>query len=1244
MTTLLSRFRIGTKIAGTVLTVLALTVVIAWLALTSLGQLNDRLTHIVDVSDEKVRLAANLHRNLVEVSRAEKNFLLATTAAERDQYVATTDQLFVEIEDRQSRLVELADAKGLALFNEFDENWRGYLEIAEQVRDLVSAGDIERATALSMGDARIQMDVAASKLEAIVAKNDADMDLDKQLSAADFVRARNLLIGCSLLAVVVGLALGLTVSWAITTSLQAMVRVAGEIADGVVTEKVAVVSRDETGELAAAFNRSIDYLQEMAGVAGRIAGGDLATDFSYRSQRDTLGIALHHMMLELRRITAENELRVWQATGQSELNDRMRGELSMVDLAQNVINYLCHYLDAQIGALYVNENDHLKLVGSYAYTRRKGLSDQFRIGEGLVGQAALERQPIVISEIPDDYIRIQSGLGESPPHHIVVVPFVYEDRVGGVIELGRFGEWTDAQMSFLKLLTESVAISCQVSLARTRMMELLEKTQRQAEELQVQTEELEAQQEELRQTNEELKQQTHALEESAEELQTQQEELKATNEELTEKTWLLEQQRTEVEEQNRTLQRAQKELESRAQDLALASRYKSEFLSNMSHELRTPLNSMLILAHMLADNEEGNLTEEQVESAQVVYESGQDLLALINDILDLAKVESGRMDRHLESVDPAHLLSEVGRSFAPVAKEKGLEFQTHLEAGLPELIYTDRKRVEQILKNLLSNAFKFTADGSVTVTIHRPEADRRLLRSDLDPSRVVAISVTDTGIGISEKHQQTIFEAFQQVDGSISREYGGTGLGLSISREMAAFLEGEIGLQSTVGQGSTFTLYLPETIAEGGPPPLEAGPVSSPAEETLPSEGAVSVVTVADDREGLTEGDRLLLVIEDDPRFAKVLRGFAHDRDFKVLVAHDGESGLHLARQHKPMAIVLDLKLPRISGWDVLAQIKDDPDTRHIPVHIISGEDETLTAFQRGAIGYLTKPVDSTELDQAFESIQSFLARRVRTLLIVDDDLGTRKTLRKLIGNGDVECLDANSAQEALNVLQTRPVDCMILDLRLPDMSGFDLLDRLEANGDIHKPPVIVYTGKELTREENDHLIRYADTVIVKGIKSEERLLDETSLFLHRVVSALPAGKQRIIRQLHDLEAAFEQKKILLVDDDVRNAFALSRLLSEKGLDVEIATDGQKALDILVARPDTDLVLMDVMLPVVDGLEVIRRIRAQRKFANLPILAVTAKAMRGDREECLAAGANDYLPKPVDVDRLLSLLRVWLYR
>jgi CheY-like chemotaxis protein/putative methionine-R-sulfoxide reductase with GAF domain len=917
------------------------------------------------------------------------------------------------------------------------------------------------------------------------------------------------------------------------------------------------------------------------------------------------------------------EAQMWQTAGQAQLSDKMRGEQDIPALANSVIQQLCHYLQAQIGALYVTEDNTLNLVGSYAYAS-KNPTRQFKFGEGLVGQAALEKQPIIVADVPDDYITVRSGLGETGPRHIMVLPFVYEGRVVGVAEMGTLAEFSPAQIDFVQTAMTNIAIAFTTAQARARIDELLAESQQQAEELQTQGEE-------LRVMNEELEAQTESL--------------RASEAKLKEK-------QAALDRQNRELKVAQQELEKKAEELALTSKYKSEFLANMSHELRTPLNSLLILARMLADNEEGNLSEEQVESAQIVFSSGNDLLNLINDILDLSKVEAGKMAFNIEPMLLSDLVTTVRAQFAHVAEEKGLDLNIKLADGLPASIKTDPQRVDQIVKNLLSNAFKFTSEGSVSLNIYRPDAGVDLSRSGLDPTQAIAISVTDTGIGISAEQQKIVFEAFQQADGSTGRQYGGTGLGLSISRELATRLGGQIGLESEPGRGSTFTLYLPlarpasesrqEPAAEGPRPASPLPPSPPPAQP--PGSPAPVPLSPPDDRADLRAGSRILLVIEDDPKFARIVYDYAHEKAFQCLIAGDGKTGLELVRTYQLAAIILDLNLPDISGWEVLEALKHDPGTRHIPVHIISVDDETLDAYRKGVMGYLTKPVSREDLAGSFQRIEQLISREIKTLLLVEDDAKSRRSIKKLLGGSDVQISEADSGRAALDSLKARHFDCMILDLNLPDMTGFEVLSEMNDDEAIARCPVIVYTGRDLTPEENLELMKYADSVIVKGVKSPERLLDETALFLHRVVADMSEDKQQTIKQLYNADAQLEGKKILIVDDDMRNSFALSRLLSDKGVIVKIAATGQKALDLLAEDPDIDLVLMDVMMPVMDGYETTRRVRARQEFRRLPILALTAKAMKGDREKCLAAGANDYLPKPVDVDRLFSMLRVWLYQ
>lgn len=943
------------------------------------------------------------------------------------------------------------------------------------------------------------------------------------------------------------------------------------------------------------------------------------------------------------------ERQIWQTTGQAQLNDKMQGEPDLPTLANGIMQQLCSYLQAQIGALYIVEDHTLELMGSYAYSSNKPAT--FKFGEGLVGQAALEKRPMFITDVPNDYITIRSGLGETAPRNIMVFPFMYNDRVIGAIEMGTLTEFTQAQYEFIQTALANIAIAFNTVQARARINELLARTQQQAEELQ-------AQGEELRAANEELEIQTESLRASEAKLREKQSELESTNAQLEEQAAALEENSRVLQEkqavldrQNQELKTAQQDLEQKAEELALASKYKSEFLANMSHELRTPLNSLLILARILANNEEGNLSEEQVESAKIIYSGGNDLLNLINDILDLSKVESGQMVFHFEAMPLTELVSTVQTQFAQVAKEKGLDLHVNMAADLPGSIETDTQRVKQILKNLLSNAFKFTSAGSVSCNVYRPEAKINLSRSGLDPTRAIAISVVDTGIGMTPDQQKIIFEAFQQADGSTSRQYGGTGLGLSISRELANKLGGQINVESEKGQGSTFTLYLPIEKKAGEParqPKVQpAAPERSNGHKpkhvsTQPALTPAAQSAFADDRASLKAGDKILLVIEDDSKFAKIVCDFAHKKGFKCLVAAEGSTGLALVKTHPPEAIILDLNLPDISGWEVLQILKSDHATRHIPVHIMSVDEEILDAYRKGALGYLTKPVSGEHLAESFQKIEQFMSKDIKSLLLVEDDANSRHSIKKLLGGSDVQISEADRGQTALDLLKTQNFDCMILDLSLPDMSGFEVLNRMNGHMVASKCPVIVYTGRELTPEENLELMKYTNSVIVKGVKSPERLLDETALFLHRVVADMPEDKQQTIRQLHNKDELLKNKKVLIVDDDMRNSFALAKLLSDKGLIIRIAQNGRKALDLLAEEP-ADLVLMDIMMPVMDGYETIRHIRAQQQFKTLPILALTAKAMKGDRDQCLAAGANDYLSKPIEVDRLFSMLQVWLY-
>ncbi|MBN2232106.1 MAG: response regulator [Deltaproteobacteria bacterium] len=830
---------------------------------------------------------------------------------------------------------------------------------------------------------------------------------------------------------------------------------------------------------------------------------------------------------------------------------------------------------------------------------------------------------------------VTSGLGEHIPKFICVSPFIYEDRVKGVVEVGTFGEMDDQQMEYLNQAMPVLALAVESAEGRTRLAGSLRESQSL-------TEELQSQQEELRTTNEELEEQANALKISEEKLRAQQEELQVTNEELEEKNNQLDRQKNEVE-------KARKDIEDQAKDLALASKYKSEFLANMSHELRTPLNSLLLLAQALAENKAGNLSADQVESARIIHGSGSDLLNLINEILDLSKIEAGRMDLQLGQVRISDLAESVRSAFGHMARERGLTLEVVINEELPPVITSDRKRIEQIIKNLLVNAIKFTDTGGVTVSFTRPAPGTKLT-STLVAGECLAVAVKDTGIGISPDNHQIIFEAFKQVDGGTSRRFGGTGLGLSISRELARFLGGEIQVESELGKGSTFTLYIPEAVA--------AGPQKSQDENaTVTVAGSAGravtnavrqrtkAAQIEDDRDTLGQGDRVILVIEDDPKFARILYGKCHEKGLKCLAAPTGEAGVELAVKYQPAAIILDIRLPGMDGWAVLGILKEKTSTRHIPVHIVSVDtDAGNNALRRGAIGYATKPLSQENLEDTFRRLEQIAAGKPRRVLLVEDNAVVRRQTAQLIGAGeDVEVDEVETGKQALAALRSGGYDCVVLDLGLPDMSGQSLLETLEQEG-VQLPPVIVNTSRDLSYEEEMSLREHTESVIVKDVRSQERLLDEVSLFLHRVVSKMPEKQRRIILDLHDTDTLLRDKKVLIVDDDMRTTFAMAHFLAARGMKTLKAENGEKALLLLEEQPDVDLVLMDIMMPVMDGYEAMQRIREQERFRKLPMIALTAKAMPEDRKKCLAAGANDYLSKPVDQERLISMMRVWLYR
>ncbi|MDF2154538.1 response regulator [Vibrio sp. CAU 1672] len=1037
------------------------------------------------------------------------------------------------------------------------------------------------------------------------------------------------------------------------------------------------------------FSNSVTKpLIEGMSFANDIASGklDSSLEVNRSDELGKLAQALNEMSVQLRELD-------WLKSGKEDLDDQLRGDLELSELAKRFISFFSKHMASEMGALYLydQETQLLTLQSSYAFTDRNGNFNTIKLGEGMVGQAAMEQEVICYSDISHNAPLLNYGAGEVVPPHFMAIPLVTDSHLIGVALLGSLTPFTKLQKQYVNEASTNAAVVFGAANARTIINQLLERAQKQQENLTQANSELEeqatalreseralqTQQEELRVTNEELEEQTKVLKESEAELQAQQEELRVTNEELEERTKALEDQKLEMQEKNDELHLARQVVEEKAKELEVASKYKSEFLANMSHELRTPLNSILILSQLFANNKDGNLTDKQIESARAINSSGADLLSLINEILDLSKVEAGKIELHIEDVAFDSIEEDINRLYADIAAEKGLEFSVSIAGNLPGTIETDSQRLQQILRNLLTNAFKFTHDGSVSLSIAQPSPEMAV-RMNKPRESLVAFQVKDDGIGIKEEQQLAIFQAFQQADGSTSRKYGGTGLGLSISKELTHLLGGNILVKSEEGKGSTFTVVLPleyvakhtkeseEDSAFKLKPAIATKPDNAAREassvnttgdnvvaekstsETLSAKVPDVSATIAtsyidDDRQTIAPEDKTLLIIEDDKAFAGVMRDFGRERGFKCIVAETGEIGLHFADYYKPSAIILDIGLPGIDGWTVMERLKETPELRHIPVHFMSANDANLDAMRMGAIGYLTKPVNMQKLDAAFSSIEDIISKPVKRLLIVEDDEIQRDSIKQLIGQSDVHIVEVSRGEQALAELESHRYDCMILDLGLEDMTGFELLEGIRRSETAARVPIIVYTGRELTRDEEKELNQYAESIIIKGVKSPERLLDESALFLHRVEAELPAEQRGMLKAVHDKESVLKDKNILLVDDDMRNVFALSRVLEEKGMNVTIARDGLESLDKLKENPAIDLVLMDIMMPKMDGYEAMQEIRSQKKYASLPIIALTAKAMKGDRSKCIEAGASDYLAKPVDTDKLLSMMRVWLY-
>jgi CheY-like chemotaxis protein/signal transduction histidine kinase len=956
-------------------------------------------------------------------------------------------------------------------------------------------------------------------------------------------------------------------------------------------------------------------VRAIAEVATAVTKGDLTRSIQVDARGEVAELKdnINTMIGNLRLTTDVNTEQDWLKTNLAKFTNMLQGQRDLVTVGRILLTELAPLVNAHMGVIYQVENEenpHLHLLSAYAGDGTNPHQQFVQFGDGLIGQCAMDKRRRLVSDIPTDAIPINSALLRVAPKNLVVLPVLFENQVKAVIELSSVSSFTTSQMTFLDQLTDSIGI----------VLNSIEAT--------MQTEGLLKQSQQL-----------------AGELQTQQKELQQTNEQLEQKAQQLAERNVEVERKNQEIEQARRALEEKATELSLTSKYKSEFLANMSHELRTPLNSILILGQQLTENPDGNLSAKQVEFARTIHGAGTDLLNLISDILDLSKIESGTVTVDAEEILTSSLLETVGRPFRHEAENRQLSFNIDVDDNLARSMVTDSKRLQQVLKNLLSNAFKFTAEGGVRLNVSAAvggwSAEHPILNN---AAAVVAFEVSDTGIGIPAEKQKLIFEAFQQADAGTSRKYGGTGLGLAISRELASLLGGEIHLRSTPGKGSSFTLYLPLKYSGPTVAPRVAPPSSFGTLPVLPAAQERIIEQLPDDRLNLEPGDTILLIVEDDPHYARVLIDLARDRGFKVLVAARGTEALELAKQFQPTAVSLDVFLPDMLGWTVLSQLKHNPLTRHIPVQIITLDEDRQHALARGAFSFVSKPTTTEGVSAALSQIKEYAKPRRKRLLIVEDNAAEQLSIKELLDHKDIEIVTTGTGAEALSTLRSDPCDCVVLDLRLPDMTGFEVLDRIRDDDSLANVPVVVFTGRELSAEEDAELHTMARSIVVKGVESPERLLDETSLFLHRVITELPVEKQRMLEKLNSSDEDLIGKTALLVDDDARNIFALSSVLERRGMKVLTATTGSEAIALVESSPEIAIVLMDIMMPQMDGYQTMGVIRQNPSFSRLPIIALTAKAMKGDREKCLEAGASDYLAKPVNTEQLLLAIRMWLHR
>jgi CheY-like chemotaxis protein len=1192
--------------------VVVLSCLIGYFGISGMANLKALLDNSHDNLIHSIIIATDVDHHSQQHKRELLHYLLSPDARLRQEILAGIKREEVQMKDSLNELEKMPLLpKEKQLLTSIRLAWETYRDAAERI--LAVADEKQTGSVAEME--RLQVVPLFKELENLNGQmrlfNVDEADVDYASGARIYSQLRLWTLELSILVALLSIGIAVFITRSVSLPLARGLEVIGSLAERG-EEKARLTEAIASGDLSQNITPSEQVEIDTASLSRDETGALLSSLVSMSETQAKLDLAFARMTESLRRNREEDLNRDWLKSGLNELNAIMRGEQPTADMADRILTFLAGHLGAGTAAFYLfdEREQSLMLTATFAFSRRKNLSYRFRLGEELIGQAALEKKMISLTNIPPDYLQIGSALGESVPHNVVALPLVHNNQLVGAVEFATFKPFSDTELEFLNQAMEGIAIGLGVAHSRQRIDELLEQTQQQTEELRV-----------------------------------QQEELQQTNEELEERAEMLDQQKRQIEAKNREIEEASAEVRIKAADVEKISTYKSEFLANMSHELRTPLNSMLILSGLLMENKEGSLSGKQQEFAATIHNAGMDLLNLINDILDLSKVEAGRLELVYGDVSTGELCESVEELFGPQAEQKGLDFRINVEENVPATIRIDEQRTEQILKNLLSNAFKFTEKGSVIFTISAPDKKVNPL-----PVPSIAFSVRDSGIGIEKEKHDLIFQAFQQVDGSTSRKFGGTGLGLSISLQLARRMGGDIVLESERGAGSTFTLYLPCDGSSGeeraAVPTVLNVPLAAPSAvpERIAGVAPRTAPPLPDDRDKLAKGDKCILVIEDDLNFARTLMVMVRDKGFDCVVAADGPSGIHLADLYAPSAIILDVMLPGMDGWSVMRCLKDNPATRHIPVHFITCLDERQKGMAMGAVGYFTKPVTPAQLEEVFSTIEKNVTKSMRRLLIVEDNLVEAHSMTSLLQSSGLEINVAGSGAEAIDILAREQIDCIVLDIGLPDMSGFDLLEHIHGSDRLRAIPVIIHTGRDLSHEDELKLQHYAKSIIIKGAKGPERLLNEVSLFLHLVESELPRDKQRMIRSALDKEAMLDGRKVLLVDDDMRNIFSVSSILNDKNMIVVEAENGREALARLSEQPDVNVVLMDIMMPEMDGYEAIGAIRKDPRFRTLPIIAMTAKVMAGDQEKCLQAGANDYISKPIDIEKLLSLLRVWLYR